>query len=323
MEMLQQEHLERMDQELFVNELNIDVEDKDIERLIEPYVTEKFCADDPVWLKLVEDNAKQQRRRRLRRQLLGWISKFRRTQRGIQAAYSLMWADVSFDEQLERESGSALYVWRGQGMRARTIGYKRVHLLFFIQLLKRLRPVSVLEVGCGNGLNLLVLSSCFPDIKFSGVELTAGGVRALAATRVRGSLPPSIEAFSPVPVSDTHACQRIAAVQGNAAALPFSDRSFDLVITSLALEQMEEVRTKALLEIARVARVHTAMLEPFHEWNEAGSRRDYIFANDYFTGRIADLHLLGLEPMYVRADMPAKLTFQPGIVVCRQKKGTS
>jgi SAM-dependent methyltransferase len=208
-------------------------------------------------------------------------------------------------------------------MRARTIGYKRVHLLFFIHLLKRLRPASVLEVGCGNGLNLLVLSSCFPDIKFVGVELAAGGVLALDAARVCGSLPPSIEAFSPVPVSDTHACQRVAAVQGNAAALPFSDRSFDLVITSLALEQMEEVRTKALLEIARVARVHTAMLEPFHEWNEAGSRRDYILANDYFTGRIADLPPLGLEPMYVRADMPSKLTFQPGIVVCRQKKGIS
>jgi len=307
-----------MDQELSLNELDIGVEDKDIERLIEPYVTEKFCANDPVWLKLVEENAKQQRRRRFRRQLLGWISKFRRTQRGIQKAYSLMWADVSFEKQLEGESGSSSYVWRGQGMRARTIGYKRIHLLYFVHLLKRLRPVTVLEVGCGNGLNLLVLSSCFPEIRFVGVEFTAGGARAFQAIRSRATLPPFIERFSPVPILDSHAFQRVSVVQGNAAMLPFPNQSFDLVFTSLALEQMEEIRRMALSEVARVARSHVAMLEPFHEWNEAGSRRDYIIANDYFAGRIADLPLLGLEPVYVTADMPSKLTFQPGMVVCRR-----
>lgn len=307
-----------MDQGIFVNKLDIGVEDKDIERLFGPYVTEKFSPENPAWLKLVEENAKRQRCRRRRRQLLGWISKFRRTQRGIQKAYSIMWADVSFDEQLERESGSASYVWRGQGMRARTIGYKRVHLLYFVHLLKRLRPATVLEVGCGNGLNLLVLSSCFPEIRFVGVEFTAGGARAFQAIRSRDTLPPSIERFSPVPILDSHAFQRVSVVQGNAATLPFPDRSFELVLTSLALEQMEEIRTKALSEIARVARSHVAMLEPFHEWNEVGSRRDYILANDYFTGRIAELPSLGLEPVYVTADMPAKLTFQPGIVICRQ-----
>ena len=315
--MLRQEHMNRMDQELSVNELNIDVEDEDIQRLIEPYVTEKFHADDPVWLKLVDDNAKQQRRRRLRRQLLGWMPRFRRTQRGIQGAYSLMWTDVSFDEQLERESRTALYVWRGQGMRARTVGYKRVHLLFFIQLLKQLRPATVLEVGCGNGLNLLVLSSCFPEIKFVGVELTAGGVRAFGSTRTQGILPPSIETFSPIPIRDAQALLRVSVVQGNAAALPFVSRSFDLVYTSLALEQMEEVRTEALSEISRVARMHTAMLEPFREWNAAGSQRDYILANDYFSGRIGDLPDIGLHPLFATVQMPTKLTFRPGLVVCR------
>ena len=203
-------------------------------------------------------------------------------------------------------------------MRARTIGYKRIHLLYFVHLLKRLRPATVLEVGCGNGLNLLVLSSCFPEIRFVGVEFTAGGVRAFQTTRSRDALPPAIERFSPVPICDSHAFQRVSVVIGNAAMLPFSDRSFDLVVTSLALEQMEEVRTMALSEIARVADSHVAMLEPFHEWNESGTRQDYILANDYFAGRIADLHLLGLEPVYATADMPSKLTFQPGIVVCRR-----
>jgi len=311
---------EPLNRDFSCNELAIHIDDRDVEQLIEPYVIEKFAASDPVWLQLVADNAKQQRRFRIRRQLLGWLSRFRRTQAGIRGAYSRMWASLSFEEQLRGSGGATLFEWRGRGLRAESVGYKRVHLLFFVRLIEQLRPANVLEVGCGNGLNLLVLSSCFPEIRFTGVELTAGGVGALEAVRTREIFPPSIEAFSPIPLHDKEAFRLITSMQGNAAALPFANRSFDMVFTSLALEQMEEVREKALSEIARVARNHTAMLEPFHEWNEMGSRRDYILANDYFAGKISDLALFGLEPVYITADMPAKLTFQPGMVVCRKNQ---
>jgi hypothetical protein len=58
------------------------------------------------------------------------------------------------------------------------------------------------------------------------------------------------------------------------------------------------------------------MVEPFREWNDAPPSRDFVVANDYFSGRIADLPRLGLEPILVTNDMPAKLVNRPGLVVC-------
>ena len=43
-------------------------------------------------------------------------------------------------------------------------------------------------------------------------------------------------------------------LQGSAAELSFPDGAFDLVMTVLAIEQMERIRARALAEITRVAR---------------------------------------------------------------------
>jgi SAM-dependent methyltransferase len=186
-----------------------------------------------------------------------------------------------------------------------------------MRVIALLKPTSVLEIGCGNGVNLFVLAGRFPEIRFTGIELTEGGVAALNSVRALNKVSDTVRQFSPEPMADPSPFKRIAVLRGNAAALPFRNRSFDLVFTSLALEQMEEIRVEALGEIRRVARTYTAMVEPFREWNESGSQRDYIIANDYFSGRIADLPGVGLEPLLATVDMPTKLTFRPGLVVCR------
>ncbi|MGH7817101.1 MAG: class I SAM-dependent methyltransferase, partial [Candidatus Binatia bacterium] len=189
-----------------------------------------------------------------------------------------------------------------------------------MRLIARLKPATVLEVGCGNGLNLFILAGRFPGIRFTGIELTTGGVAAAEAVRALPELPQAVQDFAPEPLLDPKPFDRIEILCGNAAALPFPDRSFDLLMTSLALEQMEQIRPRALAEIARVAKSHTAMVEPFFEWNATGSRRDYIVANDYFSGRISDLPGFGLTPVFSTADMPCKLINHPGLVVCSAQR---
>ena len=61
--------------------------------------------------------------------------------------------------------------------------------------------------------------------------------------------------------------------QGNAAALPYPDRSFDVVYTILAVEQMESIREQAMREIVRVARSHVVMIEPLMDSNRDPLRR--------------------------------------------------
>ena len=117
---------------------------------------------------------------------------------------------------------------------------KRVHLLLLMRTIEKLAPRAVLEVGSGTGLNLLLLSARFPAARFFGVEITSAGVLATRCGAA-SALPPEVVAFSPEPVADVAAVRRIVVVEGSAAALPFSDASFDLVFTVQALEQMEEI----------------------------------------------------------------------------------
>ena len=136
-------------------------------------------------------------------------------------------------------------------------------------------------------------------------------------------LPPQLVDFAPepLPAGDAHA--RLDIRQGSAAELPFPDEAFDLVFTVLALEQMEEIRDRALSEIARVAARHTVMIEPFRDWNEDGLRRDGIVSRDYFQARVADLAGFGLRPVYVTGDIPTKLQMGVGVVAAGKQRAVS
>jgi hypothetical protein len=114
---------------------------------------------------------------------------------------------------------------------------------------------------------------------------------------------------------DPTAPRRLSLRQGSADALPVPDKSVDVVFTVLALEQMERVRGAALNELARVARRHVVMIEPFADWNAEPHRRGYIVRNDYFASTIDGLRDSGLRPIVATVDMPNKLSFRAGLVV--------
>lgn len=297
--------------------MDLGITDSEIGVTLEPFVVERFSTGDPKWTRLAAENARLQRRKRLKRQLIGWLPWKQRGQARIEFAYNRIWEKCPVEFQITDGSPVVPCLWRRAGMLARVIAIKRVHLLFFMRVINRFKPTSVLEVGCGNGLNLFILAGRFPEVRFTGVDFTWNGPASAQALRMLPQLPDAVRTFAPEPLIDVNPSDRIAVVQGNAASLPFPDHSFDLVFTCLALEQMEEIRTKALTEIRRVVRLCTAMIEPFREWNESGPQRDYVVANSYFTGQIADLPSFGLIPLLATADIPCKLTFRSGLVVCR------
>lgn len=290
--------------------------DEELLAAFAPFVTRRFNATDREWTAMVDQVAEAQTAARRRRRWLGWIRGFRRTQRGIRGAYSMQWSKTPVENQLTG-SHVAPFVFRDQPFEARTQGEKRVHHSVLFRVVDRLAPRTVLEVGAGNGLNLLVLAARFPNVDVTGLELTTGGVQAAARVRGMPALPRAITDFSVEPLHDASmAHRRVRLVQGTAASLPFPDRTFDLVYTVLALEQMEEIRDRALAELRRVSRGHVLMIEPFRDWNTSAIRRDYIKANDYFSAAVADLTAFNLQPMYV-AEMPAKLFRGAGAVLAK------
>jgi SAM-dependent methyltransferase len=213
------------------------------------------------------------------------------------------------------------WTWRARRYWSNSIGATRFRQVMLARFIERVRPKSVLEVGCGNGINLILLACRYPDIEFTGLELTGTG--HAAATRFQMDnqlLPAPMQAFAPLPLSDVTAFRRIRFVQGSAADLPFPDEAFHLTMTVLALEQMEQIRDRALSEIARVTAHHALLLEPFREFNNLGWRLFNRIKRDYFRGRVDDLPRYGLVPELAVDDYPQEVFLHTCAVLCRKQR---
>jgi SAM-dependent methyltransferase len=287
----------------------------DIERALEPYVLRRFEGDERAWLQQLEAMRRGARAKLWRARLRNWLRGSPKQVARVHHDYSRIWALEQMPGAAAVENARYLMRWRNRGLEVRGWAEKRVHLLLFSNLLQSLRPASVLEVGSGSGMVLMMLATGHPGIHFTGIELTETGVQAAQRLQAAGALPQAVLSFVPFPVADEGAYRRVEFRQGNAAALPWSDGSFDVAMTSLALEQMNQVRREALTELARVARRLVVMLEPFRDFNLAPEQRYHTRAHDYFAAAVADLPKYGLRPLHVFDDFPSKVNRGVGLVV--------
>jgi ubiquinone/menaquinone biosynthesis C-methylase UbiE len=244
----------------------------------------------------------------------------RRGQEEILVAYGKQWRKKTFNRYLPRDlkGEGAPWIWRRFRFTLSNEAGAAVRLLYLEHALTGLKPRKVLEVGCGNGINLHLLSSRFMRTEFTGLEATAEGCMAAQRLVDAGKLTEELRSFSPFDISADDSVGRLQIVQGSGGNLPFPDRSFDVVMTSLALEQMEELRERALSEVARVCSHYVVMLEPFRDVNGNGIRRAYVKAYDYFQGSIAELSRYGLQVIATTTDMPHKAWLGTAVVVARR-----
>ncbi len=301
-------------------ESDLGITEEEVAALFQPFVQSR--AEVPEWRREV---ARRQRRllgKSARSLLLRWLPGRRRDEATVKKEYSRAWQSVAYDSYslLAAPAKYTPWEWDGRQMFASDVGATRVRQLLLIRIIERLRPQSVLEVGCGNGINLLLLACRFPDIAFTGIELTEAGHEAARRLQRLERLPQPMQDYAPLPLVDPTAFRRIRFLQGNATDLPFPDGSFDLVMTVLALEQMERVRDQALQQIARVARRHTLMVEPFADVNQRFWSRLYVLWRNYFRGRIEDLRTYGLQPRLALSDFPQE-AFLKVCAVLAEKTG--
>lgn len=289
---------------------------REVEAAIEPFVAKRTTTADPAWRGPVTAR-RWSARKRLVKRLLGLR---RRDSTAVLREYGKHWQSFDYGRYAPPAtppSAGVPWEWGDTAYLMPFVGGARARLLYLARVIDWLRPASVLEIGFGDGVNLLTLACQFPEVRFTGLELTGEGVARAAAAQREPTLPDALHAFSPSPVRDARAHRRIELFQGSAAAMPFRDRAFDLVFSSLALEQMERIRPQALAEFARVAARHTAMLEPFRDTNPAGFPREYVLAMNYFRGFVAELADYGLRPILVTGDMPTEAWLRPCLVVAK------
>lgn len=264
------------------------------------------------------------RRTRVLRRLAGqaarrWLGLGRRDAEAVVSEYTEAWN--AGHRRYDPARGAAKLTpwrWRQEPILADVAGAARFRSLLLGAAIDRLRPSTVLEVGCGDGINLLLLAGAYPDIVFTGLELTEAGHRAAVAMAERSKLPQHLRDYAPLPQKDRSAHRRITFVQGDATAMPFADGQFDLVFTVLSVEQMERVRGRALAEIVRVSGRHVLNLEPFRDVNRTFLRRANVFGRDYFRGSIAGLRRYGLEPLWATADFPQEEFLGAALVLSRK-----
>lgn len=281
-----------------------------IEGLFRPFVERELPPGDPAWT----DEMGRRRRKLLKqagRRLLGARDRAggRRDAGTVKTEYAEAWQRIDYGMYALGRPLEFVSPWEYRGKRwlASDAGATRVRQLLLQRIVERVKPRRVLEVGCGNGINLMLLSTRFPELELTGVDLTPEGIRAATELQRREVLPDGMAAYGPQPSLDATAFRRITFREGDAGDLPFTDGSFDLVYTMLALEQMETLRDRALAQLARVTSAHALMIEPFAEVNAGFWRRLNVFRRNYFRGSIADLPGYGLTPEIATADFPQEV----------------
>lgn len=293
-----------------VNTISLDLSVDDFLASINPYVQSFVPKSDPAWSAMVQPHVAAASAATPEDSLHG----------GVFDKWQDCWGNTTrlTDRFLLPQTAIAgpPWEWRDKGIVMSRAGGPRARLNALHRVISFLAPTTVLEIGCGDGLNLFALALAMPEIGFSGIELTPAGIRTAKTYQRESSWSPGMRAFAIDP-KDPAAISRIDFRLGSARQLPFPDNSFDLVFSCVALEQMEPIRAEVLGELRRVARNWVVLLEPFRDVNADGLRYRYVTAQNYFAMHFHELPEAGFEPCYASSDFPQKLTLGTLLVVAR------
>lgn len=311
------------EQENSLDSADLELDRSAIEAVIDRHARQKFDGVDPAW-KVIEQSEISTRRLGVRRWLRRILKMGRnaREQIDVQSGYEAHWTLASSVEKYiaDLSERTLALVWEEKGYLAAPQVLRQVHMLQIMRAIEVFKPKRVLEVGCGNANVVLTLAACFPEISFVGLELTKNGVAAGQAVQALPELPASFIGNCPQKMIDPKAHRDVKLQVGDASIMPFPDDSFDLIYTRLALEQMEQVREKALGEIARVSKQAVVLIEPWKDYNTESPGRDYVRRMGYFNGKISDMNKFGFTVLMATADSPQKVQFNVGSVVAVKSK---
>ena len=149
---------------------------------------------------------------------------------------------------------------------------------------------SVLEVGCGIGLNIFPLAKDFPEVKFTGIDISSTGIDLCKKQ-----------------LASSNEYKNISFFEENALNLTFASNSFDLTFTVVALEQMNQIKTQVIENIKRVTLYKIVLIEPFKNVNKNLINKIHMKNSDYLDLSYNDIDIIGFKISDIIEDFPQKL----------------
>lgn len=252
------------------------------------------------------------------RRFLG-LERVRRTKQRVTEEYTKVWEDA---RDAVRGRGTRLQTLNSRLILCRAIDHRKFFLRHLSDMISSIKPESMLEMGSGNGFNLLALAVMNPEIKIlRGVELTDAGVSACEA--FLKNLP--IEDLMYVTGEPEEVIRKrltgrdIRCMKGDMLEVPFAEYTFDLVFTCWALEQLPREYPKAFAEALRVTKRHALFYEAFYEAQENIFQLMHLKNMDYFHAPIADVKKAGFRILYFEPIALSKIKFTSGALLAEKR----
>ena len=202
------------------------------------------------------------------------------------------------------------------------------HVKYFISQISReineLHPEKVLELGSGNGFNILALAALNPDVKiWCGVELTHEGVEA---SQKLFTNPPyrELKYVTGIPKEKLEILlgsktRIIQFIQGDILSLPYRDREFEFVFSCFVIEQIPRDYSKAFREAYRVSKIRGLFIEAFAEAQKNIFEIMHLWNMDYFRSSIHEVEEAGFTIIKFELLKSKKLEFTGGVLLCERK----
>jgi len=205
----------------------------------------------------------------------------------------------------------------------RAIDHRKFFMRYLSDAISSAQPERLLELGSGNGFNVLILAVLNPEIKtLKGVELTENGV--MAARKFLKD-PPIEELIyvtgkSKETILDRLKDRDIEFVQGNMLELPWEDNHFDFVFSCWVFEQIPREYLRAFSEAYRVVDGYAMFFEVFKEAQSNIFQKLHLKNVDYFRSSYKEVEKVGFRVLKFEPMPLTKIKFVSGALLCSSKK---
>lgn len=217
--------------------------------------------------------------------------------------------------------GKKLRIYNVNGRRAlyRSIDFRAFFIEYLSRAISSLKPSSVLELGSGMGVNIIILAVLHPEVKrWVGLELTVKGFEQSNAILAN---PPvaEIQYITRLPEQTIRKHLKkvsIEFVQGDMLKLPFADKSFDFVFSCWSFEQIPKNYPQAFGEANRVLKGHALFLEEFREAQQNIFQKLHLYNVDYFRASIWEVEKVGFKILRFEQMSVDKVFLSVGALLC-------